>query len=312
MPGNAQPFRMLGGSMTVGRGDANDLVLPDPEKMISSRHCAIEDQDGNLVVIDLSTNGTFLNYGKMALGKTPTPLNNGDILSIGPYELLVEVIQEAAAAAPIADPLPHDPISPGVAGNIDDLTDPLASVAGDKDDFLDELLGSETAGPSSVQRDQLGEDGLMPPLDAEEDFLNRPVPQPDGPAHSAHASALSDVINTPAPATSQIPDDWDIGLDLPAEEEAGPQDDPFAAEPEEAPAAPSPIEAPQPAVAPASPGDTAAARAFLDALGAGGLDIPDAELPETMARLGGVMNTMIAGIRSVLMTRQSIKPITST
>jgi type VI secretion system protein ImpI/type VI secretion system protein len=42
-------------------------------------------------------------------------------------------------------------------------------------------------------------------------------------------------------------------------------------------------------------------------MGAEGLDISDEELPETMARLGGVMNTLITGIRSILMTRQSIK-----
>ena len=328
VPGNAQPHRMLGGSMTIGRNDANDLVLPDPDKMISSRHCAIEDHEGNLVVIDFSTNGTFLNYGKVALGKTPTPLNNGDILTIGPYELLLDIA--VTQEAPLAEPIPEERVSFGTIGDMSDLTDPLGG-AGDKDDFLDGLLGGSTAGPSSVQRDQLGDDGLMPPLDEEEDFLNRPPVAEEGPTQSVHGSALSDVMPTPAPATSAIPDDWDLDLDLPAaaetpvecppavnipaedflDEDSTGADDPFEAEPEAPnlppePETPTLIPTPVPTVT-ATPGDTAAARAFLAAMGAGDVAIPDDDLPETMARLGDVMNTFVAGIRSILMTRQSIK-----
>ena len=307
VPGNAQPFKMLGGSMTLGRADGNDLVLPDPDKMISSRHCAIEDHEGSLVVIDLSTNGTFLNYGKMALGKTPTPLNNGDILSIGPFELLVEII--ADQAAPLAEPLPEERVAFGAPTDMSDLSDPLAGTGG-KDDFLDGLLGGATDGPGAVQREQLGDDGLMPPLGEDEDFASHPG-DPDGPAQSAHGSALSDMIPTPAPATSAIPDDWDIDLDLPDASEGIPDtDDPFAADPEPPAPTPDPVPEPEivvPAALQSGPDDTDAARAFLKALGAEGLDIPDADLPETMARLGGVMNTLVAGIRSILMTRQSIK-----
>ena len=321
LPGAAQPAKMLGGSMTLGRNDANDVVLPDPEKMISSRHCAIEDQDGNLVVIDLSTNGTFLNYGKMALGKTPTPLNNGDILSIGPYELLVEIVTDQAA--PVAEPLAEEARDFGHVDDLSELTDALAA-AHEKDDFLDGLLGAAAAGPAAVQRDELGADGLMPPLGEDEDFLSLPETQA-GPAQSAHGSAVSEMIPTPAPATSAIPDDWDFDLDLPTgEDESGDEaaDDPFAVAPDpttpqaepapetavtDVPVPPPAASAPAAYTPAASAQDTAAARAFLSALGAEGLEISDADLPATMARLGGVMNTLVSGIRSILMTRQSIK-----
>tara|TARA_R110002049_G_scaffold10127_3_gene50389 strand:- start:95247 stop:96644 length:1398 start_codon:yes stop_codon:yes gene_type:complete len=311
VPGNAQPVRMLGTSMTVGRSDVNDLVLPDPEKMISGRHCAIEDQGGNIVVIDLSTNGTFLNYGKIALGQTPTPLNNGDILSIGAYELMVEIAQPQAA--PIADPLADEQVSPGMARDMSDLSDPLGDSNG-KDDFIDGLLGGATSGPSSVKRDQLGDDGLMPPLGEDDDFLNKRVDH-SGPAHSAHSAALSDMIQTPAPATSAIPDDWDIDLDLPGpEDDAG--GDPFAAPAAEPHAEPAPTPPLPEAVtlAPTAParatpqvGDSAAARTFLEALGAGDIDLSDDDLEPAMQRLGAVLHTMIAGVREILMTRQSIK-----
>ena len=91
-------WRWSAARMTIGRGKDNDLVLPDPERMISSHHCAIEDQNGNVVVVDLSTNGTFLNYGKIPLGRVPTPLNDGDILSIGGYELAVQITSSTATA----------------------------------------------------------------------------------------------------------------------------------------------------------------------------------------------------------------------
>ncbi|MGB8622555.1 MAG: type VI secretion system-associated FHA domain protein TagH, partial [Paracoccaceae bacterium] len=38
-----------------------------------------------------------------------------------------------------------------------------------------------------------------------------------------------------------------------------------------------------------------------------GVNVPDEELTETMARLGAVLNTMITGLREILMTRTSIK-----
>ena len=95
VPGNARPVTMQGGSLTVGRGQANDLVLPDPDRTLSKSHFVIEDHNGNVVVVDLSTNGTFLNYSKIPLGRTPTPLNTGDVLALGPYELVVEISQPA-------------------------------------------------------------------------------------------------------------------------------------------------------------------------------------------------------------------------
>ena len=164
VPGNAGPVTMRGPSLTIGRGDDNDFVLPDPDRLLSKRHCVIEDHGGSMVVIDLSTNGTFLNYGRVPLGRVPTPLSDGDILTIGPYELVVAI---GAAAGPRARAIPDpigadDPLAglgdahrPGLAGPLD------AAVGGDDVDFLDELLGgAPIAGPGGVMRPALGEDGL--------------------------------------------------------------------------------------------------------------------------------------------------------
>lgn len=233
VPGDGRPVAMRGGSITLGRGNENDLVLPDPDKTISKRHCAIEDQDGGVVVIDLSTNGTFLNYDPAPLGRVPTPLNDGDILTMGPYELLVSIPAHAAADLP---PLEEERSATGDAGaaqGLDDLLDgPGAGPVGG-DDFLDDLLGGGTgavgggrgglAGPAGVSRPQLGDDGLLPPLgvDEAEDLLD-PLPAPEDASFDAHAPATTDQFapartvarNDPGPA---IPEDWDDLLEPPAD-----------------------------------------------------------------------------------------------
>ena len=172
IPGNGQPVRMQGNSLTIGRAPENDLVLPDPDKTLSKRHCVIEDHNGNVVVVDISSNGTFLNYGKIALGATPTPLNSGDILSIGPYEVLVDITSDAPAREIIPEPVAEGPVSHGLAANALSTAD-LLDAPGDGGDFLDDLLSGREGpvGPRGVQRDEPDEDGLLPPLGPDDPLL---------------------------------------------------------------------------------------------------------------------------------------------
>jgi type VI secretion system protein len=353
IPGDARPVPMLGRSLTIGRSDTNDIVLPDPNKEVSKSHCAIEDQNGNVVVVDLSTNGTFLNYGKVPLGRVPTPLNDGDILSVGPYELLVAISPEATAPDPASlAPAEMDPVSPGLAVRASDLTGPEPDADGD---FIDELLGGAApSGHASIDRPGLADDGLLPPLD--EDDLSLPGGAravETGPTQGAHNAPEQDHLAMPAPAQAKpvIPDDWDdllegIGTSGPA----APPPEPIPPEPIEAapawsepspadpegvdlspvdPAPSIPVEEPQDdpppvdlvaappsarpepvtpaATAPTTaPGDPAA-RAFLAALDAGDLLADERDLTPAMTRLGGVMRTLIHGIREILMTRASLK-----
>jgi predicted component of type VI protein secretion system len=63
----------------IGRENANDLVLKDPE--MSRRHARITYQAGRYYVEDLgSTNGTFLNDQPV---RVQTPLNHGDVIRLG-------------------------------------------------------------------------------------------------------------------------------------------------------------------------------------------------------------------------------------
>lgn len=382
VPGNSGPVTMRGPSLTIGRGPANDLVLPDPDRMLSKSHCVIEDQGGNVVVIDLSTNGTFLNYSKVALGPVPTPLSNGDVLTLGLFELVVNITSEMPSALDLApDPIGDLPITPGHTPLGHDPLADLLDGPGSGGDVLDELLGNQSVptGPSQITPvDPIDE--LLPPGGEDDDdpFFLKPLDgrEGEGASFSAHNASHRDVFEPPRPSRSIIPDDWDDLLE-PGPGEAGPpaakpapmpdrvpdpMPDPLAPDPladfaapdpdpirpptaarvappsiPEAPPGPDPQAAPPeppqadgaadptppkpdfaadftpgapptPPIPPsAAPVSTDAARAFLTALGADDIDIPDADLPQTMERAGAIMRELVTGIREILMTRSSIK-----
>ena len=223
MPGDVGLMQMpAGGSLSLGRGPANDIVLPDPERQLSKSHCVIEDHNGNIVIVDFSTNGTFLNYSKTPLGRTPTPLNNGDILSVGPYEIMVEIAE--ALPPPIPDPLGDSQVSHGHADNAPDPMQ-LLDDAGPGGDFLDDLLGAPEGpkGPGQIKTaDPI--DDLLPPLGDEEDpFFAKPedlLGDDLGPSQSMHNSSGSDSFR-PSHSTGPaiIPEDWDDDLLAPSPSE---------------------------------------------------------------------------------------------
>ena len=74
------------------------MALPDPERHLSKRHCVIEERGGDYFLIDLSTNGTFVNYGAERVGEDPMLLNDGDVVTLGPFEFKVAVDGAAAAS----------------------------------------------------------------------------------------------------------------------------------------------------------------------------------------------------------------------
>ncbi|MCL6284986.1 type VI secretion system-associated FHA domain protein TagH [Ruegeria sp. 2012CJ41-6] len=328
VPGDGRPVSMQGGSLTVGRGPANDLVLPDPDKTLSKSHFVIEDNAGNVAVVDLSTNGTFLNYSKIPLGRTPTPLSNGDVLVAGGYEMVIEIGADLPSFEQmIPAPAAQGDVSHGVAGN---APDPLALLddAPPGGDFLDDLLGGDAPkGPGQIDiPDPI--DDLLPPMEDDDPFFQKPSDgmEGEGASDAMHNPSPTDAFAAPSSGGgSFIPDDWDDDLLSPSKPEPpapvakptpGAQQPPSeeqtvlppstTPEPERTPPVVPPEAKPAPA-APVSVGDTSAARAFLEALELDDIQIDDADLPATMGRMGRVLRAMISGLREILMTRTSIK-----
>lgn len=76
--------------VTIGRGNANDLVLNDAS--VSRFHAVVKLQEDGVFVSDRgSTNGVLVNQEQIAEG---TRLNNADVVQIGLYELRLEDVDE--------------------------------------------------------------------------------------------------------------------------------------------------------------------------------------------------------------------------
>ncbi len=96
-------FSVDGG--TIGRSADNDWVLPDPLRYVSAHHARVQFRDGHYYLEDLSTNGVFLNDDERPVSKrgaTGVRLQNGDVVKVGEYQIVVAL--DANEPAPPAEP----------------------------------------------------------------------------------------------------------------------------------------------------------------------------------------------------------------
>ena len=83
-------FGVHGG--TIGRSADNEWILPDPERYLSGKHARIDFRAGTYVLVDTSSNGTYVNGAQVPLGKYHDyALKDGDYVRLGEFELLVSI-----------------------------------------------------------------------------------------------------------------------------------------------------------------------------------------------------------------------------
>ncbi|WHI44537.1 type VI secretion system-associated FHA domain protein TagH [Microbulbifer sp. VAAF005] len=83
-------FTKAGGSL--GRSADNYWVLPDPDRVVSSKHAQISFAENQYFLVDTSTNGTYYNDSENPLGKgNQVPLKEGDLIVLGEYKLKVSL-----------------------------------------------------------------------------------------------------------------------------------------------------------------------------------------------------------------------------
>jgi adenylate cyclase len=76
--------------VTIGRGEGNDLVLNDSS--VSRYHAVIKHSDNSVVIADRgSTNGVYVHGRRLT---QETELKNGDVASLGRYELRYEQVDD--------------------------------------------------------------------------------------------------------------------------------------------------------------------------------------------------------------------------
>ena len=91
------PLRIGNRGVVIGRAANVDLVLADPRSIVSSRHCSIEFHAGGYILTDTSTNGTAINGRRLT---APHRLCDGDIITIGPWQVGVSLVAGNPAELP--------------------------------------------------------------------------------------------------------------------------------------------------------------------------------------------------------------------
>jgi type VI secretion system FHA domain protein len=87
---SSKVFGVHGG--TIGRATDNAWILPDPERYLSGKHARVDFRAGTYVLVDTSSNGTYINGAQVPLGKYHDyTLKDGDFVRLGEYELLVSI-----------------------------------------------------------------------------------------------------------------------------------------------------------------------------------------------------------------------------
>jgi type VI secretion system protein ImpI len=316
--------RVTGGELRIGRGQDNDWIMPDADRMLSKKHCVIAFRNGGWAIADTSTNGTFLNRETEPLGQGQIRnLENGDRIRLGAYEIEVRIADQDFGA-----------FTPGFSGNTASPFD---------DPFGDDVFAPKQAPPETFTSSAFGSDPLfggpapsqsvaMPnrfdPLAqvTDDDFFGAPT-QPD------HSQSFSDAFAPPAAHPAAQPllpdDDWDLGFPaaspapppapaptlpqapLPAPAAYSPEPNPFEEDPF-APSTPAPQAAlpPVPQAAPSAPAPASTApdallAAFLDGAGMQGAKPENPEA--SLHALGAAFRATVSGIRQALIARASIK-----
>ena len=306
--------QVSGGEFRIGRGQDNDWTMPDPDRVLSKKHCVIAFRNGGWAIADTSTNGTFLNRESEPLGPGQVRnLNDGDRIRFGAYEIEVRIVPERGVSAgfgtPSASPF-DDPFS----------DDGFAPTQAPRETFTSSAFGNDPlfGAPPPQQSVTMPSrfDALAPTSD--DDFFGVPT-QPD------HSHAFSDAFSPPPVAKPLLPDDdWDLGFPT-AQASSAPVPggaplaadlhSPFVEEPLAFGVAgpqlvvPAPVPLPPaaaPALAPSASGaPDALLAAFLEGAGMSGAKPENAEA--TMRALGAAFRATVSGIRQALIARAAIK-----
>jgi type VI secretion system FHA domain protein len=100
---------LTSGTLSIGRGQGNEWVLPDPDRHLSKTHCAITAEAGRFVLTDLSTNGVYVNGARQATERdSRIVLTDGDEFRISDYIVSVAIVDD--------DPSLHTRPGAGVSG----------------------------------------------------------------------------------------------------------------------------------------------------------------------------------------------------
>lgn len=212
----SKKFNEQGGS--IGRAAGNFWTLDDPELYLSGSHCQISYENGQYLITDQSTNGTFYNGDSNPMGQgCRQTVNDRDTFIIGDYEFVISMDDSPTEPGGLS----QDPFA-NAAFNDTPLESALElesdTFGGGQVSSSESLFGgvpAETDPLAALDKAQGGRDSLKPANDHSTSVAG-PFAEP---AHSDQASPLNQQISWPdtvaekgLPQSNAIPEDWDDDL----------------------------------------------------------------------------------------------------
>ena len=319
-PGQCPEKTLEYGVMAIGRGPDNDWVLPDPARLVSSKHCLVQNKDGRYYITDNSTNGVELVKAGIRMQRGNSELlQHGEVIRIGEYE--IEVALESSIAegsAPFSSAASASSFEALMANQQAAPSNPFEAPANPFDASASAHL--QSVAPHETLPDLfdfLGPSTAAAPAPVADHV---PAQQHDfrPPEFKASAPPIEPKPTPSAPGL--IPDDWNLFDDIapaaapaaPLPEHAPPPE-PFqpAAAPVPSPAPAAPVAAPvtqAPAIQPQSAQpDDALLQAFLRGAGLDQLRLDGQQAAAQMESIGRSYRLMVEGLIDVLRARSSLK-----
>ncbi len=198
----------------IGRAPTVDWCLPDPTMHVSSRHCEVQYTADAYVMVDVSTNGTFLR-GTEARLAAPHTIASGDVFVIGQFEIAAALDEATASAMAQRNAAPPPPAWQGWdAGGGNALASPASASGWDAVPTASAISGG---GPMSQSWAAPGTDAGAPtPLPASSGWGAAPVGNvgavspvaSPSPAPPPSTSASSGWGTRPAAAAETVASTW--------------------------------------------------------------------------------------------------------
>lgn len=160
-PTGEQTVELQMGTAVAGRQAGVDLLLED--KLISRRHASFACMEAICTITDLeSSNGTKLNEEKL-IPHRPYPLNQGDVIEIGPFTLTYRLVTVEIEAEPA--PEPDKIAAPEISPQSEIQPEPAASepVKMVVEPELESPVEAEPPTPPPPEPPSDGQEGAAPP-----------------------------------------------------------------------------------------------------------------------------------------------------
>ncbi|EPX4141700.1 type VI secretion system-associated FHA domain protein [Vibrio vulnificus] len=200
----AKHIEMPEGGGSVGRAPSCTLPLTDHNRFISGTHCLVSVYGDTYYISDVSTNGTMVNGNKI-LKNQPISIVDGDLISLGQYEIGVS-LEHMTAAQDIASDIAPERVSNDPLINLGEAVVEEEEKVGALEDLFMETKQADVVSDDPIAHLQFS-------MQREDDHLIRDVEKPKA-AQAQPIENKRQVVDDSFSVHSEfdipnlIPEDW--------------------------------------------------------------------------------------------------------